>query len=91
MHFYINGNHKSLESINNIFAAQEFIQQEIRNDQTNIKKIIFLSKEKNPKESWILENFRQFLIELNSFIIFHNDVCTKDTQPEMRIKIPGVG
>lgn len=85
--------YKSLDEIDSIFATQEFIQQEIHNNPGNIDKVVVLEKdlEEREKEGWILEHFRQFLIEISNFIVFHNDVCTQETNPEMKIKNPTGG
>ncbi|KAG2381290.1 hypothetical protein C9374_006279 [Naegleria lovaniensis] len=37
------------------------------------------------KDVWIYEHMRQFMLEINLFILAHKDVCTKETQPEMKI------
>ena len=39
--------------------------------------------------AWIYEHFRQILLELNHFVLAHNDVCTRETNPSMRINVNG--
>ncbi|KAL0487164.1 MOB-like protein phocein [Acrasis kona] len=73
---------------NSNFASQELIQRNIQHDPSKVEKIISLpegSNEEQDRDAWIYEQMRQFLLELNHFIVAHAQVCTKDTQPEMKI------
>ena len=80
------------EDLDNPFVVQEIIQKQIRKNCKKVKRIINLPKggtdESEPsidKDVWIYEHMRQFMLEINQFILAHKDVCTKETQPEMKI------
>jgi hypothetical protein len=88
---WINKSSKFTSSSN--FSTQELIQERIRLHPSKINKILQLPDEKEQQEmnlnidesSWIYEHMRQFLLDLNAFILAHKKVCTKETQPEMKI------
>ena len=66
-----------------LFAVQEYIQELIRDDPSNIKKII-----EPPKgvdlNAWKYEHLRQFILETNLLIVQLKGVCTKETCPKMK-------
>jgi hypothetical protein len=73
---------------NSNFASQELIQKMIQQDSSNVQKIISLPEsydQKQDQDAWIYEHMRQFLLDLNHFIVAHARVCTRETQPEMKI------
>lgn len=73
---------------NSNFASQELIQKMIQQDAGKVERIISLpetSNQEQDQDAWIYEHMRQFLLELNHFIIAHAEVCTRETQPEMKI------
>lgn len=37
------------------------------------------------EQVWVYEHFRQIVLELNHFIIAHNEVCTAETFPEVSL------
>ncbi|KAL9651847.1 hypothetical protein ABK040_000195 [Willaertia magna] len=86
-------NNSTNDTLDNSIVVQEMIQRMIRKHPKKIKKIISIPKSSNEnqeeylvdKEVWIYEHMRQFLIEINQFILHLKDVCTKETQPEMKI------
>jgi hypothetical protein len=70
------------------FASMELIQKMIQQDPSKIDRIISLPETANPEQdqdAWIYEHMRQFLLDLNHFIVAHAEICTKETQPEMKI------
>lgn len=79
--------HETLQGIDSTFALQEFIQQLLRTPKISAEDQCVLPKEQEEAEKpgWILEQFRQFLLELNAFIIHFDQVCTKEAYPEMKI------
>ncbi|MCQ2818762.1 MAG: Mob1/phocein family protein [archaeon] len=66
-----------------LFAVQEYIQELIRDNPANIKKII-----EPPKgvdlNAWKYEHLRQFILETNLLIVQLKGICTKDTCPKMK-------
>ena len=66
-----------------LFAVQEYIQELVRHDPSNIQKII-----EKPSEVdltlWIYEHLRQFILETNLLIVQLQGVCTKQTCPKMK-------
>mmetsp|Transcript_4175 Transcript_4175/g.4653 ORF Transcript_4175/g.4653 Transcript_4175/m.4653 type:complete len:140 (-) Transcript_4175:1005-1424(-) len=65
------------------FAVQEYIQELIRCDPSNIKKIIELPKEVDASV-WQYEHLRQFILELNILMVQLQGVCTGTTCPKMK-------
>lgn len=66
-----------------LFAVQEYIQELIRDNPANVKKII------EPPEgvdlnAWKYEHLRQFILETNLLIVQLKGVCTKETCPKMK-------
>lgn len=66
-----------------LFAVQEYIQELIRDDPANVKKII-----EPPKgvdlNAWKYEHLRQFILETNLLIVQLKGVCTKESCPKMK-------
>lgn len=65
------------------FAVQEYIQELIRNDPKDIKKIIEPPKEVDISV-WKYEHLRQFILELNLLVVQLQGICTKQTCPKMK-------
>ena len=66
-----------------LFSVQEYIQELIRDNPSNVKKII------QPPEGvdiniWKYEHLRQFILETNLLIVQLKGVCTKETCPLMK-------
>jgi hypothetical protein len=65
-------------------AVQEYIQELIRYNPSNVKQII-----EPPREAdinvWQYEHIRQFLLELNLLVTQLKGVCTNSTCPVMRV------
>ena len=66
-----------------LFAVQEYIQELIRDDPSNIKKIIEAPKGVDIN-IWKYEHLRQFILETNLLIVQLKGVCTKETCPLMK-------
>ena len=67
-----------------LFAIQEYIQELIRDNPANIKKIIEPPNDAD-LNAWKYEQLRQFLLETNLLIVQLKGVCTKDTCPKMKV------
>ena len=74
---------EEFDKIKGLFSVQEYIQELIRNDPTDIQKII-----KAPKEVdlivWKYEHIRQFILETNLLIVQLQGICTKNSCPKMK-------
>eukprot|EP00761_Pharyngomonas_kirbyi_P004965 gb/GECH01004970.1/.p1 GENE.gb/GECH01004970.1/~~gb/GECH01004970.1/.p1 ORF type:complete len:253 (+),score=48.06 gb/GECH01004970.1/:1-759(+) len=68
-------------------AAQQHLQQLIRLNPSDMETICSCPEEID-NMVWLYEHFRQLLYELNDFVLAHNEVCTKETHPVMRMKDP---
>nr|AIA82462.1 phocein [Stentor coeruleus] len=65
------------------FAVQEYIQELIRANPSDIKKII----EPPPDVDisvWQYEHMRQFILELNLLVVYLENICTMTTCPKMK-------
>ncbi len=66
-----------------LFAVQEYIQELIRDNPSDVKKIIDPPKGVNIN-AWKYEHLRQFILETNLLIVQLKGVCTKETCPKMK-------
>jgi hypothetical protein len=66
-----------------LFSVQEYIQELIRDDPSNIKKIIEAPVEVD-LNVWKYEHLRQFILETNLLIVQLQGVCTKQTCQKMK-------
>lgn len=66
-----------------LFSVQEYIQELIRNDPANIKKIIEAPKDVD-LIVWKYEHIRQFILETNLLLVQLQGICTKITCPKMK-------
>jgi len=66
-----------------LFAVQEYIQELIRDNPSDVKKIIEPPKGVNIN-AWKYEHLRQFILETNLLIVQLKGVCTKETCPKMK-------
>lgn len=70
------------ETSEGAFVAQEYIQDMIRLNPSDMSKIV--TPPSNLDNSvWILEHLRQILLELNFFVAFIADDCNSETCPKM--------
>lgn len=72
-----------LEQMKGPFAAQQYIQQLIREDPGDAVRICAVPEDQDPAV-WQYEHLRQFLIELNALTVALSDTCTKATCPVMK-------
>ncbi|KAJ5078033.1 mob-like protein phocein [Anaeramoeba ignava] len=77
-----------LNKMDGPFSLQQYIQQLIRKDPSDIEKIIELPEDQD-KNLFIYEHLRQIIIDLHLFATFHNEVCTAEKQPIMKLTING--
>jgi hypothetical protein len=63
--------------------VQEYIQELIRSDPSNLKKIIEPPKGVD-QNIWQYEHMRQFLLELNLLVTQLSESCTPETCPKMK-------
>lgn len=63
---------------------QEYIQERIRKDPSNIKSIIEMPSECD-LHSWLYEHVRQFLMEINVLVVELKDVCNQNTCQQMTV------
>lgn len=76
------------EDIKTTFPSQEIIEQRLR--KKNLKINDFLNPPENENENnWVYEVMRNFLNELNLFILQFKEVCTEKLKPEMGIQVNG--
>lgn len=65
------------------FAVQEYIQELIRHDSSNIEKIIERPRDVDDSV-WQYEHMRQFIIELNLLVVYLQGSCTSISCPKMK-------
>lgn len=65
------------------FAVQEYIQELIRNDPSNVRKIITPPPNVD-LNVWQYEHMRQFILELNLLVTQLRGVCTNKSCPKMK-------
>lgn len=66
-----------------LFSVQEYIQELIRENPSDVKKIIEAPSEVD-LSVWKYEHLRQFILETNLLIVQLQGVCTKQTCPKMK-------
>ncbi|CAG0914280.1 unnamed protein product [Notodromas monacha] len=74
--------HKAYEDLESTLAVQEFIQQTIREDPSNID-LILTAPENVDEGVWKYEHLRQFCMELNGLTVRLQDDCTPQTCNQM--------
>ena len=79
---------KELEELGSPFANQIYIQQKIREDPSQVEKLVALPEGAN-KDIWIYEHLRQVVTELHDFVRFHDDLITAEKYPVMKLKVKG--
>lgn len=78
-----NWNVEDFSSLTGPLAVQEYIQELIRSEPSNVKKIIEPPKDVDINV-WQYEHMRQFILELNILVTQLNGVCTPQTCPKMK-------
>lgn len=74
---------EELTKMKGLFSVQEYIQELIRDDPSDIKRIITSPKEVDLLV-WKYEHTRQFILETNLLIVQLQGICTKHTCPKMK-------
>lgn len=64
-------------------AVQEYIQELIRNDSSNVERIIDRPAQID-LNTWKYEHVRQFVLELNLLATSLKDICSRDSCPVMK-------
>ena len=77
------GEVESIASKHSSLAAQEYIQEIIRNEPSNVQLIIDPPSEIDINV-WQYEHLRQFILELNLLVVQLKGVCTQQTCPKMK-------
>ncbi|XP_016111316.1 MOB-like protein phocein [Sinocyclocheilus grahami] len=86
---FYNWSDESFEEMDSTLAVQQYIQQNIRSDCSNIEKIME-PPEGQDEGVWKYEHLRQFCLELNGLAVklqneCHPDTCTQMTATEQWI------
>eukprot|EP01080_Neovahlkampfia_damariscottae_P001328 gene1328-11410_t len=76
-----------LEESESLFALQEIIETYAKKNKPSSK--YFKPPENTEINDWIYENFRNFLNELNYFILHFKEVCDEKTDPHMKMVVNG--
>ncbi|CAD8143086.1 unnamed protein product (macronuclear) [Paramecium tetraurelia] len=74
---------EDISQMNGPLAVQEYIQELIRADSSNIKQIITPPPEVDI-HVWQYEHLRQFILELNLLVTQLKGLCTAQTCPKMK-------
>ncbi|KAK5574896.1 hypothetical protein RB653_010150 [Dictyostelium firmibasis] len=65
------------------YATQEYIQDKIRINETDIDSVLTMPQG-HDLNVWQYEQIRQFTLELNHFIVLFKDICNSNTCPQMK-------
>ncbi|KAI8975727.1 Mob1/phocein [Mycotypha africana] len=74
---------ESLENLESSFNVQEYLQQLIRMDCSDVKRIVELP-ENLDDNVWQYEHLRQICLQLNLLVVALESECTKANCPEMK-------
>lgn len=74
---------ENIDTLDSSFNVQEYLQQLIRADCSNIERIVELP-ENVDKEVWQYEHLRQVCLELSLLVVALETECTKENCPEMK-------
>lgn len=69
---------QSLEDMDSVLDTQQYIQQLIRRDPADIDTLLALPEGRDPL-AWRYEHFRQIVLELGSYVVALQPVCTPDS------------
>ncbi|KAG0169796.1 MOB member 4, phocein [Apophysomyces sp. BC1034] len=72
-----------LDALESSFNVQEYLQQLIRSDKSNVTGLVDLP-EGVDKEVWQYEHLRQVCLELSLLVVALESECTKENCPEMK-------
>ncbi|KAG1141459.1 hypothetical protein G6F37_002381 [Rhizopus arrhizus] len=72
-----------IDSLDSSFNVQEYLQQLIRTDSSNIQRLID-PPETVEKDIWQYEHLRQVCLELSLLVVALESECTKQICPEMK-------
>ncbi|KAI8338989.1 preimplantation protein [Chlamydoabsidia padenii] len=75
--------YESLDNLESSFSVQEYLQQLIRQDCSNVNSIVELP-ESVDKQVWQYEQLRQVCLELGMLVVALEPECTKENCPEMK-------
>ncbi|ORY97844.1 Mob1/phocein [Syncephalastrum racemosum] len=72
-----------LDELESSFHVQEYLQQLIREDNKNVRRLVDLPKGVD-REVWQYEHLRLVCLELSLLVVALEPECTKDNCPEMK-------
>ncbi|KAG1055929.1 hypothetical protein G6F46_001446 [Rhizopus delemar] len=72
-----------IDSLDSSFNVQEYLQQLIRTDNSNIQRLVD-PPETVEKDIWQYEHLRQVCLELSLLVVALESECTKQICPEMK-------
>ncbi|KAI9008110.1 Mob1/phocein [Gaertneriomyces semiglobifer] len=72
-----------LDQLESTFLIQEYLQEQIRNDPSNLTALVDLPPGQD-KNLWRYEHLRQICQELNTFLVALEPECTPESCPEMK-------
>ncbi|CAO3696272.1 hypothetical protein G6F70_003616 [Rhizopus microsporus] len=72
-----------IDSLDSSFSVQEYLQQLIRQDCSNVQRIVELP-ESVERDIWQYEHLRQVCLELSLLVVALESECTKQVCPEMK-------
>ncbi|TPX63396.1 hypothetical protein SpCBS45565_g06671 [Spizellomyces sp. 'palustris'] len=72
-----------LEQMESTFSVQQYIQNMVRNDASDVKKIVEVP-EGQDRDLWRYELLRQVCQDLNNFVVLLESECTASSCPEMK-------
>ncbi|KAI8816401.1 Mob1/phocein [Fimicolochytrium jonesii] len=72
-----------IDQVESTFPAQEYIQNLIRKDPADLKKIVEVPAGQD-RDVWQYEHLRQICLQLNSLVVLLEPECTVESCPEMK-------
>eukprot|EP00128_Syssomonas_multiformis_P015216 Colp12_sorted_trinity150504_noHs@15523 len=75
---------QDLNDMDSTLAVQQYIQQIIRRERTNVSKLLEVP-EGQDEAVWQYEHLRQFCMELDELTVMLQDKCTPETCPKMNV------
>eukprot|EP01112_Ceratiomyxa_fruticulosa_P021563 TRINITY_DN7634_c0_g1_i1.p1 TRINITY_DN7634_c0_g1~~TRINITY_DN7634_c0_g1_i1.p1 ORF type:complete len:211 (-),score=19.82 TRINITY_DN7634_c0_g1_i1:151-783(-) len=72
-----------LEKMDTTFATQQYIQQKIRHDSSDVKGILTVP-EGQDEAVWQYEHLRIFTLQLNQMVVLFDEVCNETSCPAMK-------
>ncbi|KAI8143806.1 Mob1/phocein [Fennellomyces sp. T-0311] len=74
---------ETLDGLDSSFGVHEYLQQTIRQDRSNVQKIVELP-ENVDQQVWQFEQLRQVCLELSLLVVALEAECTTENCPEMK-------